>query len=129
MSIFNIFKKKNKSANTVEKSINDFDKLWCMADLAEIWKIKDKTDFIISLYGYLANKCEYGDKIENLSSYEKVIYFCQAFEGEINNGGFSQFFYNSIGDFSLETIDSLRSIGAIKTSELLKKLLQYSQLV
>lgn len=121
MGFFNIFKKKVNDTDKLEQSINDFKKLWNTNDLTQIWKIEDKNDFIISLYGYLSKKCEYGDKIDNLLPHEKVIYFCQAFEGEINNGGFSQFFFNSTGDFTMETVDSLKIIGAVKTTKLLKK--------
>ena len=40
-------------------------------------------------------------------------------EGEVNNGGFHQYFLNSAGDASEETICALREIGAAKTASLL----------
>lgn len=81
---------------------------------------KDKNNFIIDLFDRLAEKCQYGDKIDRLNENERVIYLCFTFEGEINNGGFDQFFYNSAGDYTEETIDSLLKIGATKTAEFLK---------
>lgn len=42
-------------------------------------------------------------------------------EREINNGGFNQFYFNSSGDFSLETVDALLAIGASKTALIVKK--------
>lgn len=42
-------------------------------------------------------------------------------EGEINNGGFDQFFFNSAGDQTQETIDALEKIGATHTAEIVKR--------
>lgn len=39
----------------------------------------------------------------------------------MNNGGFSQFFFNSSGDFSHETLDALKVIKAERTAILLEK--------
>ena len=42
-------------------------------------------------------------------------------EAEINNGGFDQFFFNSAGDYTEETIQALIKIGAFRTAEIIKK--------
>ena len=42
-------------------------------------------------------------------------------ETEVNNGGFDQFFFNSAGDFTEETIQALIKIGAIHTAAIVKK--------
>ena len=42
-------------------------------------------------------------------------------EAEINNGGFDQFFFNSAGDYTEETIEALIKIGAPSTAEIVKK--------
>lgn len=42
-----------------------------------------------------------------------------AFENETNNGGIGQFFFNSSGDFALETIVSLRLIGSDELAAIL----------
>ncbi|QSX38194.1 DMP19 family protein [Shewanella sedimentimangrovi] len=42
-------------------------------------------------------------------------------EAEINNGGFDQFFFNSAGDHTEETIQALLTIGANHTANILKK--------
>lgn len=39
-------------------------------------------------------------------------------EAEINNGGFDQFFFNSAGDHTGDTISALTAIGALHTSEI-----------
>jgi hypothetical protein len=42
-------------------------------------------------------------------------------EAEVNNGGFDQFFYNSAGDDTAETIRALQSIKADTTAEIVKR--------
>ena len=41
-------------------------------------------------------------------------------EGQVNNGGFHQFFFNSSGDCTAETISALDTIGAHAVADLLK---------
>jgi len=40
-------------------------------------------------------------------------------EGQINNGGFEQYYFNSYGDNAQLTVNALRAIGANATAELL----------
>jgi len=42
-------------------------------------------------------------------------------EGQVNNGGFHQFFFNSAGDCTAETISALDVIGAHAVADLLKR--------
>jgi hypothetical protein len=56
-----------------------------------------------------------------LSDTEKLIYCIWWLEGEINNGGFHQFFWNSAGDYTGDTIKYLLAIDAKYTAELLRK--------
>lgn len=42
-------------------------------------------------------------------------------EAEVNNGGFDQFFFNSAGDATRETIDALIVIGAHVTAALVAR--------
>ena len=87
----------------------------------EIWKIEDKEEFVIEMDQYIAEKCNYGDKIENLNEEQRVFYITQSLEMEVNNGGFSQYFFNSSGNFGNEIVASFEKIGAIKTAEICKK--------
>jgi len=89
-----------------------------------VWNSKEINSFIISMDNLLGEKCGYGESIEMLSTHEKVFYLNQIFEREVNNGGIAQFFYNSGDDFiANETLNSLREIGANKTAEMYKKVL------
>lgn len=103
---------KTESSNTYKPEI---------LPLGEIWKIEGPTDFVIALDNYVCVKCEYGDKISALSKPERVFFVMQCLEREVNNGGFSQFFFNSSGDYANEIVDACMEIGAIKTAEICKK--------
>jgi hypothetical protein len=46
----------------------------------------------------------------------KVRKLIDELEAEINNGGFDQFFFNSAGDNTAETIAALRAVGANHTA-------------
>ena len=90
-------------------------------DLEKVLKTERQDLIIIQIDSYLNEKSEYGDKIEKLNIYQKVFLFVENLEREINNGGFNQFYFNSSGDFSQETVDALLEIGANKTAEIVKK--------
>ena len=47
---------------------------------------------------------------------ELVVKLVEDFEAEVNNGGFDQFFFNSRGDFSIESLEALELIKANKTA-------------
>ena len=76
---------------------------------------------IIDLDEFICNLCKYGDKIERLSEPQKLFYFNQALEKEVNNGGFDQYFCNSGSENAYETLLALKSIGANKTAAILQK--------
>jgi hypothetical protein len=42
-------------------------------------------------------------------------------EGEVNNGGFDQYFYNSGGDNTAEVIQALELIGAARMADIVKR--------
>jgi hypothetical protein len=52
---------------------------------------------------------------------QRVIDLIEAVEGEVNNGGFHQFFYNNAGDDTAEIIKALETIGAAKTADIVKR--------
>ena len=98
------------------------EKIW-ETDFDDIWDLEDKTDFIIALNGWICRKCNYGDEIAKLTDAEKTFYFVVQLESEVNNGGFSQFLFNSSGDFANDTSTALRKIGAEKTAQIYDKML------
>lgn len=84
---------------------------------------RQRNNFVVDMCEKVCKKCEYGDDIEKLNEHERVFYVTQILEQEVSNGGFSQFFYNSSGDFSNELVDAFKKIGALKTAKICKKAL------
>ena len=107
MGLFDIFKKKDK--------VND--------SMEHIWKLTDKNDFVVAMTEYLDHKTQYGDNMSVLSEAERIFYITQTLEMEVNNGGFSQFFYNSGGDFAHELVSAFAAIGANTTAAICQKAL------
>jgi hypothetical protein len=54
----------------------------------------------------------------------RTYYFVGCFNGELVNGGMSQFFSNSAGNYSRETLAALKEIGAILSASLLERALK-----
>jgi hypothetical protein len=55
-----------------------------------------------------------------LAPHEKVVLDVDALEGEINNGGFHQYFFNSAGDRVAAAVDALKLIGALKAAAIVE---------
>lgn len=90
-------------------------------DLEKVMSIESRDIVVMEIDTYLNKKSEYGDKLEKLNSSQKTFLFVENLEREINNGGFNQFYFNSSGDFSQETVIALLDIEAKKTAEIVKK--------
>ena len=108
MGLFDIFKKKDK----VVKG-ND--------NMEHIWNLTDTNDFVVAMTEHLENKTQYGEDMSVLSEAERIFYITQTLEMEVNNGGFSQFFYNSSGNFSNELVGAFTAIGANATAAICQK--------
>ena len=87
-------------------------------------KTDDQINFIIELDNEIAELCNYGEDVEKLNSSQKTFYFVQNLDREIHNGGFHQFFYNSSGNFTHETIIALSKIDAKTTVSILQKAIE-----
>ena len=108
MGLFDMFKKKDK----VVKG-ND--------NMEHIWNLTDTNDFVVAMTEHLDNKTQYGEDMSALSEAERIFYITQTLEMEVNNGGFSQFFYNSSGNFSNELVGAFTAIGANATAAICQK--------
>ena len=73
-----------------------------------------------TIIDYLFKKSNYLEDFEKLNPYEKNVLLVEYLEMEVNNGGFHQFYLNSSGNYSLETEQALKAIGAIKTLKILE---------
>ena len=87
----------------------------------EIMSMSDPFDLVIELGSYLCEKCEYGDRTDKLSEAERVIFVIREVEAEVNNGGFSQYFFNSSGAFAGEIVSAFETVGAHEIAAICKK--------
>jgi len=93
-------------------------------DFEDIWVIEDKNHFLIALNGWICIKCNYGDNIEKLSKAESAFWLVSLLQGQVGNGGFVQFFFNSSGEFAHEIVEALCEIGAVRTLHIYKKVIE-----
>ena len=56
---------------------------------------------------------------DGLSSHEKTYFAVCMLDGEVYNGGFDQFFFNSSGDYYQAALSGLAELGAFHSRELL----------
>jgi hypothetical protein len=88
-------------------------------DIEKLLNSGNNSNLIYELIDYINRLCIYGKKINILNQCQKIFFYNQSLEMEVNNGGFNQFFSNISGSFAHETVDSLKIIGANKTAEIL----------
>ena len=89
-------------------------------DIEKIISSTDLNDSIIALDNYICERCQWGQNLRNLNKEQKIFYFNQELECEVNNGGFAQYFLNSSGNYAHDTVKSLESIGANHTANILQ---------
>ena len=78
----------------------------------DVWEISDRTAFLIAMSEKLCGKCGNGERLSALSPEERTAYAVDAFQREVNNGGFEQYLCNSSGALAGELLDALRAVGA-----------------
>ena len=61
------------------------------------------------------------DQFTALEPEARDIYLVGLLEGDVNNGGFSQYFWNTEGQHAAATVDVLKRIGAKATASLLRR--------
>ncbi len=61
------------------------------------------------------------DRFTELEPEARDIYVVGLLEGEVNNGGFSQYFWNTEGQHAAVTVDVLKRVGAKETASLLRR--------
>jgi hypothetical protein len=90
-------------------------------NLEKLLSSDDINRIIIELDNYIGDLCSYGDEMDKLTEPQKQFYYNQCLEREINNGGFNQYFFNSSGKFTHLTVQSLLTINARVTADILQK--------
>ena len=95
----------------------DFNTLWNL-DISAIRELTDSNDIVIAMSSWLGRKSNYGENMAVLSPEEQIFIICNHLEGEVNNGGFSQYLYNSSGNNANRVAQCMEAIGAVKTAEI-----------
>ena len=89
--------------------------------LDEILKLEDETDIVIEIGQRLWDKSKDDKDFESLNSIEKNILYIEMLEGQVNNGGFDQYFFNSSGEYAHDTLIALKEIKAPQMAEILNR--------
>lgn len=93
-----------------------------MKKIDEILALEDEEEIIIHFGEFIWGKLEFEyENISRLNEVEKTFLYVDILEGEVNNGGFDQFFFNSSGDYTYEILEAYKNIRAYKTSELISE--------
>ena len=79
----------------------------------------DKNAYLIDLSASVLSR-----DFKDQSDIHKVFTAIWALEGEVNNGGFSEYFWNSSGFTANFAPGALRRIGAIKCADIVERALQ-----
>lgn len=86
-----------------------------------ILQMKDQTSALIELDTQVNKLSNYGEDLTKLTKPQQDLLFIENLEREVNNGGFNQFYWNSSGDYAMETVAALKAVGAHKAAEILIK--------
>lgn len=89
-------------------------------NIDSLLKRTDTVQILIAINDYITNQFDINGKPEQLSTEQINFHLIEELEMEVNNGGFSQYFYNSGGDYAHETLDALMAIKAFETHKLLQ---------
>ncbi len=57
--------------------------------------------------------------LDGLTTKDQTLFLVWSFGAEVDNGGFGQFFFNSVGGYAVRTVEALRRIGAESVADLL----------
>jgi len=104
--------KKNLKANgfnykQFEKDMKDWQNR--NLNIEEILSRDFSENVIVDAYEYYMRKCNWNPELINCPCVKDYL-LCVLFIGEVDNGGVSQFLFNSSGDLTFETIEALQRI-------------------
>ena len=108
--LLSIFSQSCRSQAKSKKVTNNVDK---------ILAIEDKGDAALALFDILPETVEEGN------DFQKNVLLALTLDGEVRNGGFSQYFFNSSGAYVSEALVALEKINATNTLQLLKQAIQH----
>ena len=80
-------------------------------DIQEILSREYSEDAVIDAYEYCMKKCDWDPSVLADGNIKDFL-LGMLFQAEVDNGGISQFFFNSSGDLSQETVAALTKVDA-----------------
>lgn len=93
-----------------------------MNEIEKALQLDRETDVVLKIGEIIWRKTEKSDdSFSNLTEVERVFIYVDMLEGQVNNGGFDQFFFNSSGDYAHEILTAYKQIKAYRTVELIEK--------
>lgn len=115
-------KTNNKQTGIVDEWNQKVSSAKLTKELFENADIDEKENLIYYFTQKIRKNDNYGEvSFSKMPKTLKTVYLINELESEVNNGGFLQFFTNSSGKYTNETIESLELIGANNTKNLLEK--------
>jgi hypothetical protein len=87
-------------------------------ELAEANTLFDRYDRLLASIDFDREEAE----INELPPGDRALYVLFTVDGEINNGGFSQYLFNSTAELHDEAVENARLVGATETAALLERL-------
>ena len=114
--------KSNKPSGIVDEWNQKVNNAKLNKELFDNANIQEKEDLLYYFTQKIRQNDSYGDaSFSKMPEILKTVYLINELESEVNNGGFLQFFTNSSGKYTNETIESLGLIKANFTKSLLEK--------
>lgn len=90
-----------------------------MTKIEQALLLPSNRDKILAIGKIIGRKIPATDIFDNLNDYEKTFIYIDILEGEVTNGGFEQFFFNSSGAFSHEILEAYHRINADFTADII----------
>lgn len=123
MNIFNLFGQ-NKPKNDPYWEFNESQHFRPKLDIGDFFKLTD-FDFgwfvLEPISEYIQDAKGELSKGKNLSYGQKALYYWWYVDAQVNNGGFTQYYYNDYGKYTPTIIKALKHIGDDKMAELVNR--------
>lgn len=90
-------------------------------DVERVLELKNDSEIYSKLLERVHQLSKYGMELSKLSYVQRVVLYVSNLLGEVNNGGFNQFYFNTSGNYAHETHEALVFISAHKTADILEQ--------
>jgi hypothetical protein len=84
--------------------------------IEQILQMENPTEMIIELSYGISDKIS-RTGMDSLSHAEKVLHHIYWLETEVNNGGFDQFFFNTSGNYAMETMLTMDTMDSFQVNQ------------